>query len=230
MARRTHGGIRVGIVDDDPMTLYVLHGIINGLSDRYGITVAWSVRDGETAVDMCVDGSSRPDVLLVDMGMDDVDGGMVCQRVRHFSDDMVIYGLTSHSLQRYSDTARQSGAQALLDKADAETLRHCLIGCASGGIYVQHGFETPSHAHQRLSARRARGVPGSLSPREVEVLDWTVEGLTAKEVADRMALSESTVKTHIRHAIAKLGVRNKFQLIHVWSQRRNTSPWHSDRA
>uniref|UniRef100_UPI0037C17DCE response regulator transcription factor n=1 Tax=Bifidobacterium rousetti TaxID=2045439 RepID=UPI0037C17DCE len=51
-------------------------------------------------------------------------------------------------------------------------------------------------------------------------MDWTIEGLTAKEVAEKMALSEPTVKTHIRHAIDKLQVRNKFQAIRVWSEMR----------
>ena len=60
-----------------------------------------------------------------------------------------------------------------------------------------------------------------LSPRETEVLDWTIEGLTAKEVAARMALSEATVKTHLRHAIRKLGVGNKLQLIRAWTQFRS---------
>ena len=71
-------------------------------------------------------------------------------------------------------------------------------------------------------------VPGAvnatsleLSPRETEVLDWTIEGLTAREVAARMALSEATVKTHLRHAIRKLGVGNKLQLIRVWTQFRS---------
>lgn len=217
---RSHGTrLHVGIVDNDPLTLLALRAMVNRLSNH--VVVTWAVRDGDEAVERCVGIDDRPNVLLVDMSMDGVDGGTVCQRIRHLTHDIVIYGMTSHSPRQYTGIAQRFGAQALLDKADAGQLRRCLIACAEGTAYVQNGFDSPAQAHRRLSsARRPSEANVPLSPRETEILDWTIEGLTAREVARKMAISESTVKTHIRHAIAKLGVHSKLQLIRTWTQYR----------
>lgn len=222
---------RVGLVDDDALTLAALRSLIDARLSTDGISVAWAVRSGDKAVDMCVDRGARPDAVLVDMSMDEVDGAMTLCCIRHFSDRIVLLAMTSHSLNRYRNQARFNGAQALLDKADFAGLTRCLRDCAAGRPYVQDGFPAPSHGipitdgptlatgrATHIDAERHGMVP--LSARETEVMDWTIEGLTAKEVAEKMALSEPTVKTHIRHAIAKLQVRNKFQAIRVWSEMR----------
>ena len=214
--------LRVGIIDDDALTLAALRSVVNGMAPRHGTVVIWTSRSGDEAVDLCVDRRSRPDVVLVDMNMDGVDGGMVCQRIRHFSDRIVIYGMTAHSLRRYEHVTRRFGAQALLDKADVQGLQRCLADCAAGRTYIQQGFSSPGQAYRLLTVPGAVNATSlELSPRETEVLDWTIEGLTAKEVAARMALSEATVKTHLRHAIRKRGVGNKLQLIRVWTQFRS---------
>ena len=127
--------------------------------------------------------------------MDGIDGGMVCQRIRHYSSHIIIYGMTAHSLRRYEHVARRFGAQALLDKADVQGLQRCLADCAAGRTYIQQGFSSPGQAYRLLTVPGAVNATSlELSPRETEVLDWTIEGLTAKEVAARMALSEATVK------------------------------------
>lgn len=214
--------LHVGIVDDDALTLAALRAVINGMAPQYGIDVIWTSRSGDKAIAWCVDRRSRPDVVLVDMNMDGIDGGMVCQRIRHYSSHIIIYGMTAHSLRRYEHVARRFGAQALLDKADVQGLKRCLAYCAKGRIYVQQEFSSPGQAHRLLtSSTTVNASSAKLSPRETEVLDWTIEGLTAKEVAVRMALSETTVKTHLRHAMHKLGVGNKLQLIRAWTQFRS---------
>lgn len=209
--------MRLGLVDDDPLTLAALRALANGWRAEHGMAVVWAVRSGDEAVDRCVDVHSRPDVVLVDMGMDGVDGAATCARIRLCSDSIVLLAITCHSLRHYRDAARRSGAQALLDKADMAGLRRCLAACAAGEPYVHDGFPSPARAY-RLA--RAQGRTHPLSEREAEVMDWTVRGLTAREVADRMGLSESTVKTHVRHAITKLGVRGKLQAIMAWSELR----------
>ena len=210
--------IRVGLVDDDVLTLAALRSLLTNRLSKYGISVIWSVRSGDAAVDRCLDERSRPDIVLVDMGMDHVDGAMTCRRIRRYSSTIVLLAMTSHALTHYADNARCSGAQALLDKADVDCLLRRLTAYSVGEDYVQEGFPTPQQAHAGKQLL-AGGTETSLSSREREVMDWSVQGLTAAEVSYKMSISEATVKTHIRHAIAKLGVRNKLQAVRAWNER-----------
>ncbi|KFI51867.1 response regulator transcription factor [Bifidobacterium callitrichos] len=214
---------RLGLVDDDALTLAALSSLVRSRFADGGMSVAWSVRSGDEAVDLCLDRSTRPDAVLVDMGMDDVDGAMTMRRIRRLSTRIMLLAMTSHSLTRYRELARSSGAAVLLDKADFSGLACCLRDCAAGrkprngfGTVTQGSLSTGEQASPLSGSRTVR----SLSAREMEVMDWTIEGLTAKEVAAKMAISEPTVKTHIRHVIIKLRVRNKLQAIRLWSEMR----------
>lgn len=227
---------RIGIVDNDAMVLRALAPLLADRLRPDGMEIIWSVRSGEEAVHRCVDADSRPDLVLVDMGMDEVDGAMTCRRIRAFSGRIVLLAMTAHSLNLYRDAARCSGAQALLDKADADGFVARIRACAAGQPYVESGFSTPGEAHAALCGTlrgRSRGgtpgtdAPGVLTPpaqtlsaKESEVMDWCIQGYTSREVAERLGLTESTVKTHIRHAIAKLGVRNKLQAVQRWTSLR----------
>ncbi|KAB8287420.1 DNA-binding response regulator [Bifidobacterium ramosum] len=208
-----NSGLRVGIVDDDPMTLAALRTLINGRLRKHDICVIWATRSGTVAVDRCVAVATRPDAVLVDMGMDDVDGEETCRRIRHVCERITIFAMTAHSLNHYRDAALRSGACTLLDKADIDAMEQFLIDRSQGRIPMQcrskDSVDVQTDDHDNGS------VP--LSAKEIEVMDLTITGLTAKEVAGRLGVSESTIKTHIRHVIIKLGVRNKLQAISVWS-------------
>lgn len=204
----------LGLVDDDALTLMALSALIkSNLSDN-GISVAWAARSGDEAVDKCIERTTCPSAVLVDMGMDVVDGAMTMRRIRRVSARIMLLAMTSHSLAKYRDTARSSGAWELLDKADFPGLARCLLDYATGrrtGIPSQHAVIAPEISTCSLAKP-------SLSIREIEVMDWTIEGLTAKEVATKMSVSESTVKTHIRHVISKLQARNKLHAMSLWSE------------
>lgn len=211
-------GYRIGLVDDDALTLAALHALITQRLAGEGVSVAWTTRSGETAIDLCVDERSRPDAVLVDMGMDDVDGASVLERIRRFSSRIMLLAMTSHSLNRYRASAQRAGAGILLDKSDIAGLLCCLRDCVSGDLRPSpDGISSPAAAVVGYSDCES-SAPRSLSSREAEVMDWTIEGLTAKEVSLKMSVSESTVKTHIRHAIEKLQVRNKLQAVRAWSE------------
>lgn len=223
------GNWRLGLVDDDALTLAALSALVrSNLSDN-GVSVMWAVRSGEEAVDRCVELRTRPDAVLVDMGMDDVDGAMTMRRIRRVSARIALLAMTSHSLTGYRSLARSSGAMILIDKADFSGLARCLRDCAEGRLTTEDVLtpiqgstpitgQTASHAETKVSLPPEPRTPYSLSARETEVMDWTIRGLTAKEVAAKMAVSESTVKTHIRHVIVKLRAKNKLQAMCLWSE------------
>lgn len=225
----------IGIVDNDAMVLVALRAILHQRLDPLGIDILWSVKGGEEAVQRCVDAQTRPDLVLVDMGMDDVDGATVCRRIRMLSDRIALLAMTSYSLNRYRDAAMRSGAQALLDKADTDAFVRRIVACAEGRPYVEDGFPAPAPAHRKLcsghssvrgdreAAADGNALLRGLSDKEIEVMDYCIQGYTSREVAARLGLTESTVKTHIRHAIAKLGVRNKLQAVQRWTVLRAAS-------
>lgn len=210
--------VKIGLVDNDFMTLLALKAIIMKCFAEEAAKITWSERRGEIALDKCLDSITRPDVLFVDMDMDDIDGAELCTRVRRYSSCIVLYGMTAHSLHEYEGQAMRCGMQALLDKASIGSLRKVISGLIDDDVYIQEGFRSPGKAFQDL--KRNVCPKESLSPREIEVLDLTIDGHTAHEVAEIMGLADSTVKTHIRKSIQKLGVRNKLQLIRTWSRRR----------
>lgn len=214
--------IKLGLVDNDCMTLLALRAVIMKYFNASKVDVIWSERHAEEALNKCLNSATRPDAILVDMDMDDIDGVTFCKRIRCYSDHIVLYAMTAHSLREYEGQARSCGAQALLDKADIKSLCNAIIGLVDNDLYIQDGFKGPHEASKNLMGRVY--AEEGLSRREVEVLDLTINGLTAREVAKSMGLSESTVKTHIKKSIRKLGARNKFQLVKIWSQKR----WNSE--
>ena len=107
--------LRVGLVDDDVMTLAAMRAVINAQLGGFGVNVIWALKDGNAAVERCIDQRSRPQVVLIDMDMDHIDGSQVCRRIRLFSPTIVVYAMTAHTLGRYAAIARDSGAQALFD-------------------------------------------------------------------------------------------------------------------
>lgn len=211
--------LRVGLVDDDVMTLAAMRSIINVQLGGFGVNVIWALKDGNAAVECCIDQRSRPQVVLIDMNMDHIDGSQVCRRIRLFSPTIVVYAMTAHTLGRYTAIARDSGAQALFDKSDVTTWKQCLLDCAAGHIYIAPGFHPSNQQVVKVRSAQRNSPFDLLTEKETEVLNLSAEELTAKEVAERMALTESTVKTHIRHAIDKLGARNKLDLIRMWMLR-----------
>lgn len=223
---------RIGVVDNDAMTLMALRSLLESRLKKHRIALIWAVRSGSEAVERCVlaKPSERPDLVLADMGMDDVDGAAVCRRIRAFSDRIVLLGMTSYSLNRYRGMACAAGAQALLDKADFAAMESVLRAWANGQTIVESGFMTPGEAHRALcgsGGRRAGtgdddGILGGdgFTAKEIEVMDRCIQGYTSREVAQQLGLTESTVKTHIRHVIAKMGVRNKLQAVQRWTSLR----------
>ena len=210
---------RIGIVDDDLMTLIGLRAVIVSQRSEFAnnVEISWAVRSGCDAIDRCVNESTRPNMVLVDMCMDGDSGAFICRRIRSYSAKMVIIAITSHSLNKYRNAAREAGAQALMDKADARGIRKCIYDYARGKEYIEASYETPLEAYRKIANGRNKN-DGILSEKEKEVMNLCIRGMTSKEVAKKLGLSESTIKTHIRHTIVKLGVGNKLQAVQKWTE------------
>jgi DNA-binding NarL/FixJ family response regulator len=200
------GKIRLLLVDDH---FIVLAGLVSSLTCEPDLVVVGQAATGAEAIAAFAE--LRPDVTLLDGRLPDLMGVEVAQRILADDPDARIIMLTVNETEEHIHRALEAGVRAYLPKT---TLRAELLEAIrlvhSGGLYQ------PANIRARVAARRQR-IP--LSPRESEVLQLIAKGLANKEIADRLGLSEPTVKTHVRHLLTKLEVPDRTGAVFVAMER-----------
>jgi DNA-binding NarL/FixJ family response regulator len=203
--------IRVLLADDQ---LLVRAGLRTILQEEPDIEVVGEAGDGDQAVAGCA--SLRPDVVLMDVRMPRVDGLEATRRIGAAAEAPRIVILTTFDLDEYVYAALKAGASGfLLKDADADELVRAIRVAAAGDALLApsvtrrliarfsgRGVERPSAAHQ-----------AALTEREREVLTLVARGLSNGEIATRLFLGETTVKTHVSHLLDKLGLRDRVQAV-----------------
>jgi DNA-binding NarL/FixJ family response regulator len=207
--------VRVLIADDHELVRLGLRAVL----EDAGFEVVGEVDNGRAAVDMSV--ALRPEVLLLDLRMPEMDGLEVCRHVRAKAPDVRIVVLTSFAEDEDLFGAITAGAASYIMKDIApEVLVGTLRGVAKGQTIFDTGVA------QRVLDRR-RGAVGTeadvLSPREMEVLGLMARGLTNRQIAAHLWISEATVKSHVSHVLAKLGQSDRTQAI-VFAMRSGLVP------
>jgi two-component system NarL family response regulator len=192
--------IRVMLADDHAI---VRNGVAQILNAQNGITVVAQAGDGAEAVDLYA--RARPDVALVDLRMPKLDGVEVVERIRSRFPDALIVMLTTFDADDDVDRALRAGAKAYLLK---DVSPHELIACVRA---VRAGQSWVSPAIATKLAERATGV--NLTTREMAVLRLLAAGKSNHEIADALGISEGTVKIHLTHLFAKLGVASRTEAI-----------------
>jgi DNA-binding NarL/FixJ family response regulator len=207
--------IRIVVVDDQEV---VRAGFGALLRTQLDFDVAGTAADGAAAVEMCAE--LRPDVVLMDVRMPILDGIEATRRIlsEAGSDAMVrILMLTTFDLDEHVYDALAAGASGfLLKDVTAERLFDAVRVIAAGG-----GLLAPTVTRRLISEfarQRPRGTVrpvalGNLTPRETEVLGLIAEGLTNPEIAERLVVSDETVKTHVSRLLGKLGLRDRTQAV-----------------
>jgi len=202
--------IRVAIVDDQALVRTGFRLVLEADGDFQVVGEAGDGRSGVAMVER-----TRPDVVLMDVRMPDLDG-IAATRIltRHGSARVVV--LTTFDVDEYVAEALHAGASAfLLKDVHPATLLSTLRDVHAGDAALP-----PSVARRvgELAAPEQRGSGVDLAPlsgREREVLVAMGQGLTNGEIAARMFLSESTVKTHVGRVLGKLGLRDRVQAVIV---------------
>ncbi|MBN9418761.1 MAG: response regulator transcription factor [Candidatus Eremiobacteraeota bacterium] len=191
--------ISVLIVEDHPV---VRSGIRMLLTEEGDIDVLAEASNGREAL-QCLE-TITPDLLLLDISMPEVNGLEVTQHVREKYPTMPILILTMHEDERYFFQLLRAGATGYIVKGAAPNdLVSAVRAVAAGQAYLY-----PSLA--RLLAKEPDTV---LSARELEVLQLTAQGLTAREVGKKLSISSNTVERHRANIMSKLGVSNRAELI-----------------
>ena len=196
------GPIRLLIADDHPVVRDGLSGIFEGDAD---FEVLGQAADGAQAVDLAE--RLAPDVVLMDLRMPGMDGlGAIAELARRGNGARVLV-LTTYDTDADVLPAIQAGATGYLLKDAPRTELLRAVRAAARGESVL----SPSVA-SRVLGRVRRPVsdePDDLSPRELEILELVAQGSTNREAAKRLFISEATVKTHLLHIYAKLGVNDR---------------------
>jgi len=199
--------IRVVVVDDEALVRSGFELILNASEDVRVVATAV----GAEAVDTVR--RERPDVLLLDIRMPDVDGLAVLRAVRALPEPPVVAMLTTFDTDEYVLTALRTGAAGfLLKDTEPDQLAQLVRTLCAGGVVL-----SPKATHAVLRGRpdaaEDAGVArvGRLSEREREVLVLVAEGLSNGEIGARVHLSAGTVKDHVSAILGKLRVSSRVQ-------------------
>ena len=190
-------GIRVFIADDHPMTRA---GLVATLEREADFEIVGEASDGIEA--WRVIREKMPDVALVDIRMPGEDGVSLVRRVKDSGLPVCSLMLTSYDAQQYVMASLRAGAKGyILKTASPDELARAIRTVAKGGIYLDAEISRVVGGQEI--------VPEALSNREREVLILTSKGLSSKETAGSLFISERTVQTHLASVYDKLGARNK---------------------
>jgi len=177
------------------------------------MTVVASCSDGNEIVEACR--TRHVDVVLMDIRMPNLDGLAATERVLARADSPRVLILTTFGLDEYVSAAVLAGASGfLLKDASASDLVAAVRAVAAGEAALSPSI-VKTVIQQARGGYRTRKVAGidDLTERERTVLEHLAAGRSNAEIGEQLFLSEATVKTHISHVLAKLGVRDRVQAV-----------------
>jgi DNA-binding NarL/FixJ family response regulator len=195
---------RVLVVDDERMVCAHLTTI---LSAADGIEVVGEAYDGADAVEAAV--RLRPDVVLMDLRMPGVDGLTAIGRIAALPTPPRVVALTTFDLDEYVLRALRAGAVGFLLKSTSPEDLVDLVRVAAAGHTVLSAVPAQRLVSNTADAGRARDLVGTLTGREVEVLESLGAGRSNQQIARRLHLSEATVKGYVSRLLVKLGCDNR---------------------
>ena len=206
------GRVRVLVVDDDDLMRAGLHSV---LASDEGIQVVGEAGNGRLAVARTRE--LRPDVVLMDVRMPDLDGIAATREVLAVSPDVKVVVLTTFEEDDYIFGALSAGASGfLLKRTSPEDLIAAIHLIAAGDSLLSPSVTRTvidRMAHRPPPDSTARRRLEQLTPREREVFELIAQGLTNSEIASALVVEESTVKTHVRRVLMKLHLRDRVQAV-----------------
>ncbi|WP_237481426.1 response regulator transcription factor [Lichenibacterium dinghuense] len=202
------GRIRVALADDHPV---VLAGVKALLQVAPEVELVGGAGDGEAALRLIL--AERPDVAVVDVSMPRLGGLDLARRLAAEVPGVRVIALTVHEDRAYVQQLLDAGAKGyLLKRSAAEDLLRAVRAVAEGGVYLDPAVAGKALAEAAATERAAAG-DDALSPREADVLRFTAQGFSNKEIAGRLAVSVKTVETYKARASDKLGLHSRAEIV-----------------
>ena len=197
--------IRVMLVDDHTM---VRRGLATFLKAFEDLELAGEAESGEAAIQLCA--RIMPDVILIDMVMPDLDGAATTRAIRRQFPQVQVIALTSFKEGDLVKHALEAGAIGyLLKDVSADELADAIRAAHAGRATL-----SPEAAQALVEIANRPPAPGlDLTERELEVLALMVEGLNNTQIAGRLTVSPSTVKSHVSNILSKLGVTSRTEAV-----------------
>lgn len=197
--------IRIMLVDDHTMVRRGLGTFLKAFDD---LQLAGEAESGAAAIQLCAE--VTPDVVLMDMVMPDMDGAAATRAIRQQFPQVQVIALTSFKEGDLVKNALEAGAIGyLLKDVSADELVHAIRAAHAGRATL-----SPEAAQALVEIANQPPTPGlDLTERELEVLALMVEGLNNTQIAGRLTVSSSTVKSHVSNILSKLGVASRTEAV-----------------
>ena len=197
--------IRVLVVDDHAMVRRGLAAFLKAFDD---LELAGEAASGQAALELCI--QLQPDVVLMDLVMPDMDGAAVTRLLRGQSPSIQVIALTSFTDEILVQSALQAGAIGyLLKDVSADALAQAIRDAHAGRSTL-----APEAAQALVHAASQAPSPGlDLTDRERAVLALMVEGLNNTQIAAKLSVSPSTIKSHVSNILSKLGVASRTEAV-----------------
>jgi NarL family two-component system response regulator LiaR len=193
------------LVDDHTM---VRRGLATFLKVYEDLQLAGEAESGEEAIQLCA--KMLPDVILMDMSMPNMDGATATRAIRKQFPQVQIIALTSFKEGKLIKNALEAGAIGyLLKDISADDLVRAIRSAHAGRATL-----SPEAAQALVETANLPPAPGlDLTEREREVLTLMIEGLNNTQIAGRLTVSPSTIKTHVSNILSKLGVASRTEAV-----------------
>lgn len=197
--------IRVMLVDDHTM---VRRGLATFLKVYDDLLLAGEAENGEAAIQLCAE--VLPDVILMDMSMPVVDGVTATRAIRRQFPQIQIIALTSFKEGKVIQKALEAGVIGyLLKDVSADEVARAIRSAHAGRASL-----SPEAAQSLVETTNLPPAPGlDLTEREREVLALLIEGLSNTQIAAKLGVSSSTIKSHVSNILSKLGVASRTEAV-----------------
>ena len=201
--------IRVVVADDQRAVREGLALLVGAIDD---IEVVGEAGNGVEAVQLARE--LRPDVVLMDLRMPELDGAAATRELRESGSQTRVLVLTTYADDASLFPALQAGASGYLTKdASAEEIERAIRAVAAGETHLDPAVQGRLVAAALDAAKRPVALPDELTAREVEVLQLIAAGRSNGEIAAELVVSAATVKTHVNHIFQKTGARDRAQAV-----------------